>query len=344
MKRLIFLLALLLLPVQAFSTTYATLEMAAASKTVASLDIDDEILILVDGNPSLISNTALAGWISQTILAGNVNSPGSVTDNGVPTYDGTTGRFLQDSGFTMASGVLTGGDANTHVTFTPDRILFTAGGLKFLELMEASTDIINLNVDSLDVNYLFETNNSANTLYIDGGNDCVQIAGADCTTTGALKLGSGAEVTTILDEDTLSSDSATALATQQSIKAYVDAFKPTEAFCVAASDETTDLTTGAAKITFRIPYAFTLSDVRSSLTAAPTGSVQTTDINESGTTILSTKLTIDATEKTSETAAAAAVISDSSLADDAEITVDVDGVGSTTPGKGLKICLIGSRT
>lgn len=37
-----------------------------------------------------------------------------------------------------------------------------------------------------------------------------------------FKIGSGAGVTTILDEDTLSSDSATALATQQSIKAYID--------------------------------------------------------------------------------------------------------------------------
>jgi len=37
-----------------------------------------------------------------------------------------------------------------------------------------------------------------------------------------FKIGSGVGVTTILDEDDLSSDSATALATQQSIKAYVD--------------------------------------------------------------------------------------------------------------------------
>ena len=37
-----------------------------------------------------------------------------------------------------------------------------------------------------------------------------------------FKIGSGAGVTTILDEDNLSTNSATALATQQSIKAYVD--------------------------------------------------------------------------------------------------------------------------
>ena len=38
-----------------------------------------------------------------------------------------------------------------------------------------------------------------------------------------LQVGSGSRVTTILDEDDLSTDSNTALATQQSIKAYVDA-------------------------------------------------------------------------------------------------------------------------
>ena len=37
-----------------------------------------------------------------------------------------------------------------------------------------------------------------------------------------FQIGSGAGVTTILDEDNMSSNSATALATQQSIKAYID--------------------------------------------------------------------------------------------------------------------------
>lgn len=37
-----------------------------------------------------------------------------------------------------------------------------------------------------------------------------------------LQIGTGARVTTILDEDNMATDSATALATQQSIKAYVD--------------------------------------------------------------------------------------------------------------------------
>ena len=46
---------------------------------------------------------------------------------------------------------------------------------------------------------------------------------ADTDISGTLKVGSGATVSTILDEDNFATNSATALATQQSIKAYVDA-------------------------------------------------------------------------------------------------------------------------
>jgi hypothetical protein len=92
-----------------------------------------------------------------------------------------------------------------------------------------------------------------------------------------------------------------------------------------------------------MPYAMTVTAVRASLsTAQASGSIFTVDINEGGTTILSTKLTIDNTEKTSTTAATAAVISDSALADDAEITVDIDQIGDGT-AKGLKVTIIGTR-
>ena len=111
---------------------------------------------------------------------------------------------------------------------------------------------------------------------------------------------------------------------------------------VAASDESTALTTGTAKITFRMPRAVTLTTVRASLTTAQaSGSIFTVDINESGTSILSTKLTIDNTEKTSTTAATPPVISDTALADDAEITIDIDQIGDGT-AKGLKVMLIGN--
>jgi len=115
-----------------------------------------------------------------------------------------------------------------------------------------------------------------------------------------------------------------------------------QCIAVACSDEATALTAGTGKVTFRMPYAMTLTDVRASLTTAQaSGSVFTVDVNEAGASILSTKLTIDNTEKTSTTATAAAVISDTALSDDAEITIDIDQIGDGT-AKGLKVYLIGT--
>ena len=61
---------------------------------------------------------------------------------------------------------------------------------------------------------IFCTLPAAKAVFLDASN---------VTNISNLKLASGATVTAILDEDGLSSDSATSLATQQSIKAYVDA-------------------------------------------------------------------------------------------------------------------------
>jgi hypothetical protein len=86
----------------------------------------------------------------------------------------------------------------------------------------------------------------------------------------------------------------------------------------------------------------TLTSVRASLTTAQaSGSIFTVDINEGGSSILSTKLTIDNTETTSTTAATPPVISDTALADDAQITIDIDQIGNGT-AKGLKVMLIGN--
>lgn len=116
----------------------------------------------------------------------------------------------------------------------------------------------------------------------------------------------------------------------------------TESFCMALSDETTAITTGTAKVTWRMPYAFTLTNARISVNTASSSGLPTVDVKEAGTTIFgANKLTIDATEKTSVTAATAYTPSDNSLADDAEMTADVTVAG--TGAKGLKLCLIGHQ-
>lgn len=119
-----------------------------------------------------------------------------------------------------------------------------------------------------------------------------------------------------------------------------------DAITVAITDEVTAFTAGSGKATYRMPYAFKLTGVRASLSTAQTsngsGGVITVDVNEGGVSLLGTKLSIDNGEKTSTTAASAATIADSAIADDAEITFDIDQVGDGT-ARGLKVTLIGHR-
>ena len=130
--------------------------------------------------------------------------------------------------------------------------------------------------------------------------------------------------------------------TGANIKALAQTGLPT-VIQLAASDETTALTTGTGKVTFRMPYAMTLTAVRASLsTAQASGTIFTVDVNQGGSSIISTKITIDNTEKTSTTAAAPPVISTSALTDDSEITIDIDQIGNGTAA-GLKVTLIGTR-
>jgi hypothetical protein len=110
---------------------------------------------------------------------------------------------------------------------------------------------------------------------------------------------------------------------------------PTE-IQVACSDETTALTLGV-KVTFRMPYGMTLTSVRASLTTAPTGSAVIINVKESGTTVLSSLLNIAIGSKTSTTTS----ISDSALADDAEMTIEITQIGGVAAG--LKVTLIGTR-
>jgi len=119
-----------------------------------------------------------------------------------------------------------------------------------------------------------------------------------------------------------------------------------QALAIACSDESTALTAGTNKVKFINPYstAFNVVAVVASLSTAQTGgSIFTVDINEAGTSILSTKLTIDNGETNSSTAATAAVISDASIAAFAEIGIDIDQIGDGT-AKGLKVYLIGYPT
>ena len=116
---------------------------------------------------------------------------------------------------------------------------------------------------------------------------------------------------------------------------------PTLSFIVSLTAEDGDLTVADDLAQIRMPFAFTLTEVRAFVNTAPTGAALTFDIEESGSTILSTLITIDVSEKTSEDAATPPVISDTALADDAIISFNCDQIGSSVAGAGIKLVLIG---
>ena len=110
-------------------------------------------------------------------------------------------------------------------------------------------------------------------------------------------------------------------------------------FVVAVTNEVGSVVVGNGRVTFRAPYALTLSAIpRASLTTVSSSGLVTVDIKVDGTTILGTdKLSIDANEKTSTTALTPTTLATTSVADDAEFTIDVTAAG--TGAAGLKVTL-----
>jgi len=117
---------------------------------------------------------------------------------------------------------------------------------------------------------------------------------------------------------------------------------PTLSFIVSLTAEDGDATVADNLAQIRMPFAFELSELpRAFCNTAPTGANLQFDIEEAGSTIFSTKLEIDATQKTSTTATTPCVLNDTTLANDAIISFNCDQIGSTLAGAGIKIVLIG---
>jgi hypothetical protein len=114
-----------------------------------------------------------------------------------------------------------------------------------------------------------------------------------------------------------------------------------EAIMVLLTSESGVVAAGTGKSSLPMPYAFAVTEVGAYLkTAQASGSIFTLDINKNGTSILSTKLTIDNTESTSEAAATPAVISTTTLAKGDVVSWDVDQVGDGTAA-GCKSWVVG---
>jgi len=108
---------------------------------------------------------------------------------------------------------------------------------------------------------------------------------------------------------------------------------------VSLSDEITSITTGVAKVTICAPFNMVLTRIPvSSLSTASSSGLPTVDIKKNSTTILgANKLSIDATELTSSTAATPTTLATSTVTAGDQLTFDITVAG--TGAKGLKVTL-----
>ena len=154
------------------------------------------------------------------IVDGTLNVSGQATLAGLifPTSDGSANQFLKTDGsgnlsfadvslgdFTFVGSTLSN-SSNADLTIQPSGtgdVLIGAIRINGTTLDSSDSTIININENTI----------------VDG---TLTVSGALASST-SLALASGATVTGIADEDNMASDSNTLLATQQSIKAYVDA-------------------------------------------------------------------------------------------------------------------------
>lgn len=83
---------------------------------------------------------------------------------------------------------------------------------------------------------------------------------------------------------------------------------------------------------YRMPWAATLTAVKANRNGTNSNGSVTIDVNEGGTSVLSTEITIDVSEGSSLDAATPAVISDSAIANDALLTFDIDSANTSDEG------------
>lgn len=115
-----------------------------------------------------------------------------------------------------------------------------------------------------------------------------------------------------------------------------DAAPQRESFYVNITDKTSALTTGESAQDFIVPYDMTLTEFIGEQSTLGTSS--TIDIKVNGVSIMSAKVTIDASERSSLTAATPPAISAPSVSRGDRMTFHIDTAGS---GKGLAITVVG---
>ena len=191
------------------------------------LDTNLEIIGIATIGTLQVSSTSGINTILSTVESTSKDTGSLVLEGGL----GIEKQLYVGAGASVGAGLTVAGDILPEADGTRD---LGSSGAEFKDLYIDGT----ANIDSLSADTAAIGDLTDNRVVIAGTSGELEDS-ANLTFDGTtLTVGSGTGVTTILDEDNMASDSATALVTQQSIKAYVDAQITAEALDFAGDSGT----------------------------------------------------------------------------------------------------------
>ena len=236
-----------------------------------------------------------------------------INDNFVELYGADNDINTLDANLNVNNFAITTGVTNGDITVTPNGTgSIKLGSMKFNGTTLSSDDstIININEG----------------LVVDG---TANISGA-ATLATSLTLATGATVTGILDEDNLGTDSATQLATQQSIKAYVDAQVTAQDLDFACDDSTTlSIDLDSESLQFSGGTGITTAGTGNTVTVAIDSTVATLTGSQTLTNKVLTNPTINAATMTGAVAINGITLNDNTItANTSNSDLELDGSGT----------------
>jgi trimeric autotransporter adhesin len=238
-----------------------------------------------------------------------------INDNFVELYGTDNDINTLDANLNVNTFAITTGVTNGDITVTPN-------------------GTGNINLGSITVNgSQISSNDSTQITLADNiqTTGTMNVTGA-ATLATSLTLATGATVTGILDEDNLGTDSATQLATQQSIKAYVDAQVTAQDLDFACDDSTTlSIDLDSESLQFSGGTGITTAGTANTVTIAIDGTVTTLTGSQTLTNKVLTSPTINAATMTGTVTVDSISMADNTIttnASNADLELDASGTGS----------------
>ena len=220
-----------------------------------SVDLDSQSLD-IEGTANEIetvaANQKITIGLPDYVTASNLNVSGVSTFTGISTF----GSAVHVDGLTNLDDVIISGVTTTSNHILPDTngtsVDLGASNKHFRNLYVSNLvtapggpgiigpDLTIRNINATGIVTVTGSTDLNGNLDVDGYTELDDLNVSGVTTTVQFKIGTAGQtlvgITTILDEDNMASNSAAALATQQSIKAYVDSSNPTGSNLAVSAD------------------------------------------------------------------------------------------------------------